>query len=148
MLKTTQWKWVMGHGLEETQSKCEMSRHSMVEEGDEHWCSNTHGCDGGPGVCTQDNAAKVGDELSRSNKHVWAGTSNRARDNMVGVGDRQSGSRQHHWSGRRVTWLERAWWRCDTSSCTRIDTVRVGDERSGSRVHGGGGTQVVGLELT
>ena len=47
MLKTTQWKWVTGDGLEETRSKCETSRHSMVEEGDERWRSNTHGCDGG-----------------------------------------------------------------------------------------------------
>ena len=46
---------------------------------------------GGPGVCTRDNAAKVGDEPSRSNKHVWAGTSDRARERVVEVGHEQSG---------------------------------------------------------
>ena len=43
--------------------------HSMVEEGDEHSCSNTHSYDGGPGVCTIPSFEKLVFKLNPSNPH-------------------------------------------------------------------------------
>ena len=93
----------------------------MVEEGDERWRSNTHGCDGGMMFALETTRPK------------WE-TNRRAQINMFGRGQA---------IGLETTRLE---W--ETGDRAQDNTIGVGDERLGSKGPGGGVTQAVALELT